>query len=380
MVKIRSSSPNVGVMIKENVGGYGADPGTWGSGSYRVPFISCTIKAEDEILPDSGEFTTLGAAQRPVRGRRLARGQIKVEPVYAGLWFWNLFGHGFGSEDIALDEDIEEVPETGLNTHGFDVQVIGASDLAMRIYKNAAFETYTGLVAQRWVWEHAVGAIPTVTMDMVGVAAINPITSSVADFIATLPTDDRVKLTDLGRSASNIFFGATQAGLNINAFRLIGERSIDADDPEFLQNLLTTSKPGQQDNRDVTIELEGTLEADYFAAGKPMTEYLADTLSKGSISYASAVVPVTSAPHQIRFDMPSISWTASVGDLDTLGQIPFSATGRCLSGALSGLLTAENFDSHLVMPLSGTTDLRCLMHIDGTIDGDAAITGLGVSA
>ena len=388
MAKIRSSSTNMGVMIKENASTYGTDPGTWTSGAYRVPFTSCDIKPDDEILPESGEYTALGAASIPTRGRRLARGSITVEPVYDGFWFWLLFGHGFGSEDVEVDTSIEEVADTttaGLNTHGFDVGRVGDSDLAMRIYKNAWYETYTGLVCSRWVWEHTSGAIPTVTMDMVGVAAANPITADPGtDFsTATVPSDNRVKLTDLGRTDSDVAFGATQAALNITTVRIIGDRSIDGDDPEFLQNLITASKPGQQSNRAITIELEGTLEDTFDAAGSPLVEYLADTLSAGSIGYASSVDAVSGFPYQIRFDAPAISWTAFAGDMTSTGLIPWSATGLCTSGLVSGLTTPfESFKAATpaqAIPASLSTDLRCLMHVPTAVDADVAITGLGVS-
>lgn len=381
MAKIRSSSANVGVTINENgTATYGADPGAWAS-ALRVPFTSCDIKAQDEILPESGEFTSLGGAQQPIRGRRFARGSITVEPVYDGAWFWLLFGHGFGTEDLATGTDIEEGVETGMNTHVFDISagVTQTCDLALRVYKNSWMETYKGLTCTRWVWEHTSGQIPTLTMDWAGIADADP-TATVADFVATLPTDNRVKLTDLGRTDSDVKIGNTQAEHNVTTIRIIGERSVDLDDPEFLQSLLVTSRPGQQENRAISIELEGTLETTTDTPDKIMTEYFADTLSKASIGYASSVTATGIKPYRFRFDFPKVSWTAFAGDLNQLGLIPWTATGLCQVGATTGLTPPfDSYDGTPAYPSGAQTDCRLLVQVDDGDDVDAKYTTLANS-
>lgn len=401
MAKVRSSNPLVGVLIAEEAT-WGTPPGTWtlGSNCYQVPIIGCDIKATDEILPDSGEFTPLGAAQKAVRGRRTAQGSITFEPTYSDYWMWILFGQGFGSEDYIADYTHEDVSKTDVSAHVFTIAGVTPKGLSMLIYKGgdtastSYAEEYNGLVCTSWTWTHPVNSRPTVTMNFVGLAGADP--SDTVDnldiqTLAGATSTYRVLAGDLdvSRANSSIFFGAsTMANLNITSFTINGDRSVGASENEFLQNILTVSKPGQNANRNISIDIEGVLEIDYAATDKPWKEFNDDTLGRAVIDYCSSQTIITSPEnnyYQIAFDFPSINWTEVIADLSQTGEIPFRASGRALSGAQSGLDGPfDAFDggggSTETYPASGACDLRVRMQCKGLDDdGDAAWTLLGVS-
>jgi len=366
MVRVRSFDAKVGVQIKFEAT-WGVDPGTWGTNAFRVAFNAEDFHWEDDVLPDSAEFTPLGALLDIDKQRRIVRGSLTCEPQYNNIYFWMLFSQVWGTENVVQDRSIldDAALATGLNTHIWTPGTATPLGLSMQVFMSGPDTSgsalqINGLLITRMVWDHPTGDRPTVTFEWIG-KQITTIAATGA--FATLESPNiKFKAKDLERTNSYLHFGATQTELNVLGFTLTVDRKVDVSDA-FLNSLSTIDKPGILDTREVTIEIDSVLEQDFAAAQKPWNEFSAnpEIASKASIGYEADTVAAASTNYMLKFDMPRLRWTDVRPTLTQKGDQPFTATGRATLGNLT-LMTAPH-NEHATVPTDGMVDIRAMCHV-----------------
>lgn len=365
MVLVRATEAFTGLEIKAETT-WGVDPGTWGTGSYRVPFRSENLHYEDAILPLSSEFSGLGGLLGLDRGARIVRGSLTVEPVYSEIWFWLLFGQCFGSEDLVVDNDVLATGSlTTLNTHIFNLGTGIPTGLAMRAFRagegpvaSGYVDTITGLVVEKWRWEQPEGDRATLTIDFIGKAITTVAGTGLT--LATLETTlAKLKAPDLQRAGSLWLLGATLTAHKCTSFSIEVDRKIEPP-PAFLQSLLTLDKPGATAIREVKMSFESNLEQDYNANFKPWKEFIAQQATQFVCVYDSGVVAAAATNYKIRFDIPRLEYTAVTNNAEE-ALLKLTGEGTAVVAALSTL--SSGYNDYVTVPASGSTELRCLVNV-----------------
>ena len=376
MVKVFSHDPFVAFVIK-NEASWGVDPGTWGTGAFKVPFTSEDLHLDIEQFPLSEEFGALGGNLGVDTGRQSVTGSITVEPTYNTRWWWFLFSQAWGTENLVLDRSIwdDVASVTNLNTHIFTPGTGLPTGFSARIWlggqgpaASAYFLLVTGLIVTRMVWNQPRNGRANVTFDFIGKALTSVL--GTGETIPALASSTKVKAIDFtsvgSRTHGSIMIGTTLASFNTMGFTLTIDRKIELTD-NYLQTLTTTDKPGVVGTREITLEIDTDLEQDFGAAGKPFPDFLSQTVSSVAISYDSGVTAVSPDEYNFSIQIPGLVWTDVRPQATNSGALQMPLTGTAQMAALANL--DAPFNEHTI-PTS-IFDIRALSHVVGTDDLDA---------
>jgi len=109
-------------------------------------------------------------------------------------------------------------------------------------------------------------------------------------------------------------------------------RGIDFDDPD-VDTPDTVSKPGPQEQREVTVSVEGKYSEGSPDVDHPYHDYMNDNITGLAVLYSSAtkITGATNDSYAWLMVVPRIVWTAGTANIDTGGTITYSAEGTAIA-------------------------------------------------
>jgi len=339
---------------------------TWGAGPveyFGVPLISEDLNIERDPLPDTEEISSLGAREALESGRLIVVGSVTVRPRWDAKWF-NMLMSSLGTENVFSAKWLDGQTGTAATTahvyamsqtipNAFHILVTKAGPASGADSTSFLFR---GCIVSEMNWEQPNDNHPQVTFTFVGKDLVTATSLSTSPIVAVQGTVIS-KLRDLdqykssagspGNFQSRLLYRPSDATTlyndlaNVNTFTVNVNRGIDFDDPD-VDTPDTVSKPGPQNQREVTLEIEGKYEQLSPAASHPYHDYANDNITGFAAYYSSSTELSSPVPYGGGIVIPRIVWTAGAANIDTGGTITYTASGTAIA--------ATDVDSYTLAP------------------------------
>ena len=371
MVLVRGNDPYVGVEFAQQTVNWETAATT---GWQSCPLLSESLTLEREQLPVPKELGGSGYREFFEYGRKFVRGTLTVLPRYDSKFIHQLFAHAMYSETVVPDTYVNGFALNGGgganppgNTHLYQFSATLPKGLTIRVHKGGQslgkYDEFVGCMVTQLTIEQPENDVMRCTFTFLG---YNLTTTSQSGALSAIGGVVPVRIRDYGNTYGYVKTGATLTALNVKGFRINIDRKLELD-TAFLNNLDSVAQPGITDVREVTCELQGSLEQSYGDANRPHTEYLAKTNSKADIMIA-ADESVTanllynsggaaSRPYAMRFEFPSIYWTRVPDSVQSGGANDVTYAFTAIKGTM---------DSTGSLPDSVSSDFRILASVKDT--------------
>ena len=365
MVQVRGNDPYVGVEFAQQGSAWITAATT---GFIGAPLVSESLVLERDSLAVPKELGQTGYREFFEYGPSFVRGSMTVLGRYDAR-FWNmLLAHAFYSETLVQDSWVDGTVLSGStapgNAHIYAFSSTLPYGLTIRAHKGGQsagkYDEFVGCMVGSFTLDQPENDVLRMTFNFLGYTmTTNTQTGVPAAVGGVVP----IRVRDYGPPSSGTQYSYVKVGnaspgpatLNIKGFRINVDRKLEFD-TAFLNNLDSRSQPGIVDVRDITIELNGTLENDYGAAGRPATEYLSKTSSTCDIILCADIATTSNRlytagnasyrPYAMRLEFPKTYWTrvptniqsggandltysvvAVKGDFDASGSLPDAQQG-----------------------------------------------------
>lgn len=343
MVLVRGNDAWTGVRISEQVawGTQRDNTGTW----HTVPLVSESLVLNREFTQAPREFGALGYREYVESGRSFVQGSMTVLGRYDAKWFHLLLAHATWRENITVNKWVDGSATDGVgNIHAYNFYATPPSGLNIRVYKSGpnssgTFESFIGCMITGFTVEQPENEACRFTFNFVGKSVAQ--SPYAMDAWLAVSGANPIKVRDNANTGAQLRTGTdvTTSGsqMNFRSWRITVDRHVEFDST-FLNDPDNLAQPGVGDIRDVTAELTGFVEQDFYTRATyntPYKEYLANTQNKVNLILSSAVLcGGAGKSYAMRFEFPAVVWEKADVSIKSGGPNEASYAFRALKGTL----------------------------------------------